>query len=111
MPIHEVVRELSTALGPTLVAALAGTTNTKAPIRWAKSDGPEPGADFTYRLQVGHRVWTQLVDAEGPSIARNWFLAANPLLDEDTPITAIRENRARQVVAAATAFATDQPAT
>ncbi len=110
MSIHEVVRELSAALGPTLVAALVGTTNTKAPIRWAKSDGPEPGPDFTRRLQVGHRLWASLSAVEGPGVARNWFLGANPFLGEDTPITAIREDRTKQVVAAAAAFAADQPA-
>lgn len=110
MNIHDIARELSAALGPTLVAALAGTTNTKAPIRWAKATGPQPGSDFTARLQLGHRAWSQLVAADGAGVARNWFLGANPLLDEDTPITAIREDRAQQVIAAVTAFATDQPA-
>ena len=40
-------------------------------------------------------------------MARAWFIGANPFLDEDTPLTATREARARSVVAAATAFVED----
>lgn len=112
MDLPDIVRDLNAALGPTLVAALAGTTDTKAPIRWSKLTPPRRiSPNYSRRLLVGHRAWSQLVAADGPSIARNWFLGANPLLDEDTPITAIREDRTQQVIAAVTAFVTDQPAT
>lgn len=111
MDIHEVVRQLNTHLGPTLVAALAGTRDRKLPIRWAKLDGPTPGTDYQRRLQVAHRLWTLVAGAESDHVARSWFIAANPLLEEDTPITAIREDRRKQVVAAAAAFVEDQPAT
>jgi hypothetical protein len=111
MDIHEVVRQLNTHLGPTLVAAVAGTRDRKLPIRWAKSTGPRPGADYQRRLQVAHRLWTSVAGAESDQVARSWFIGANPLLGEDTPITAIREDRSKQVVAAAAAFVEDQPAT
>ncbi|MHB1475468.1 MAG: hypothetical protein ACYCV4_17960 [Dermatophilaceae bacterium] len=111
MDIHEVVRQLNTHLGPTLIAALAGTRDRKLPIRWAKPDGPTPGTDYQRRLQVAHRLWTLVAGTESDHVARSWFIAANPLLEEDTPITAIREDRRKQVVAAATAFVEDQPAT
>ena len=42
--------------------------------------------------------------SDSGGVARAWFIGANPFLDEETPLTAIREDRARQVVAAATAF-------
>lgn len=109
--VHEVTRQLTVHLGPTLVAALAGTPDRKLPIRWARPDGPTPGDAYQRRLQVAHRLWTQLSGAESDHIARSWFIAANPLLGEDTPLTAIRGDRTREVVAAATAFVEDQPAT
>lgn len=111
LDIHEVVRQLNTHLGPTLVAALAGARDRKLPIRWAKSDGPTPGPDYQRRLQLAHRLWTTVAGAESDHVARSWFIGGNPLLDEDTPITAIREDRSKRVVAAATAFIEDQPAT
>lgn len=40
-------------------------------------------------------------------VARAWFIGANPFLDEDTPLTAIQEDRAKQIIAAATAFMED----
>ena len=89
------------------MAALTGTRDRKLPIRWARADGPEPGPDFRRRLLLAHRVWAQIAPQETEHVARAWFIGANPFLDEDTPLTAIREDRARQVVAAATAFVED----
>lgn len=111
LDIHEVVRQLNTHLGPTLVAALAGTRDRKLPIRWAKLAGPTPGTDYQRRLQLAHRLWAMVAGAESDHVARSWFIGGNPLLEEDTPLTAIREDRRKQVVAAATAFVEDQPAT
>ncbi len=107
MGIHEVARQLNAGLGPTLVAALTGTKDRKLPIRWAHTGGPEPGPDFRRRLLLAHRVWTQIAQEETADVARAWFIGANPFLDEDTPLTAIREDRARPVVAAVTAFVED----
>ena len=111
LDIHEVARQLNGHLGPSLVAALAGTPDRKLPIRWAKTTGPTPGADYQRRLQIAHRLWTLIAESESDQVARSWFIAANPLLDEDTPITAIREDRAKHVAAAVEAFVHDQPAT
>jgi len=63
------------------------------------------------RLQLAHRLWTLIAGRESDQVARSWFIAGNPLLDEDTPITAIREDRGKDVVAAVEAFIEDQPAT
>ena len=104
MDIHQIALELNNALGSTLVAALTGSKDRKQPIRWAKPDGPKPSNDFTRRLQLAHRLWTRLEQAEGEHIARGWFIGGNPLLDEDTPLTAIREDRSKKVSAAAKAF-------
>jgi hypothetical protein len=37
-----------------------------------------------------------LAEAEGEHVARAWFIGANPWLEYDTPITAIREDRFRE---------------
>jgi hypothetical protein len=110
MDVHEVARQLNAHLGATLTAALAGTPDRKLPIRWAKTDGPQPGPDYERRLRLARRLWSEIAGAEGDHVARAWFVGGNPLLDEDTPITAIRKDRAKQVVAAKEAFIEDQPA-
>ncbi|MDN5666861.1 MAG: hypothetical protein L0G87_00520 [Renibacterium salmoninarum] len=103
LDIHEITRQLISALGPTLVAALAGSTDRGMPNRWAK--GTTPRQESITRLTLAHRVWTQVEQAEGEHLARAWFIGGNPMLNEDTPITAIRQDRGREVVNAAEAFA------
>ncbi len=44
-------------------------------------------------------------------MARSWFIGANPHLGKDTPLTALRGDRGKQLVVAAEAFLEDQPAT
>ena len=104
MDIHDIVRELNAVLGPTLVAALSGSKDRKLPNRWAKADGPEPRDVFANRLQFAHRQWSLLAAADGDHVARQWFIGGNPLLDEVTPITAIREDRHEAVARAVAAF-------
>lgn len=108
LEIHELVRQLNTHLGPTLVAALAGSKDTKLPHKWAKPAGPRPRPTTEARLQVAYRLWTTIATSEGGHVARAWFLGANPLLGEETPLTAIREDRHREVLGAAEAFVTGQ---
>ncbi|MFJ6429206.1 MULTISPECIES: hypothetical protein [Microbacterium] len=104
MSIHKVARDLNASLGPTMVAALAGSKDRKLPFRWAKDDGPEPRADAARRLTFAHRQWAILVASDGEQVARQWFVGGNPLLHEDTPITAIREDRHSAVADAVRSF-------
>ncbi|MHC6222064.1 hypothetical protein [Arthrobacter sp. MMS24-S77] len=108
MDIHELVRNLNSGLGPTLVAALSGAANKSLAIKWAKDDGPQPRADKQNKLRLGYEIWLQLVQAEGTSVARSWFIGGNPLLDEDTPLSAIREGRGKAVRNAADAMVEDR---
>lgn len=108
LDIHELVRRLNSHLGPLLVASLAGSKDAKLPYKWAKPDGPTPGPAFQKRLQLAHRVWLSLADAESEAVARAWFIGGNPFLDEDTPITALREDRHKDVFHALTVFLEDR---
>lgn len=106
--IREIVRQLNVSLGATLVAALAGSKDPRISYKWQRVDGPEPKDGAQARLQLAHRAWTEVSAAEGDHVARLWFIGANPWLDEDTPIDAIREDRARDVMAAARAMVEDR---
>ncbi|TFD50707.1 hypothetical protein E3T43_17875 [Cryobacterium sp. Hh7] len=59
------------------------------------------------RLQFAYERWTILVQAEGEHVARAWFIGANPWLDYDTPVTAIREDRFKDVATAVQAVIDD----
>lgn len=107
MDIHQVVKELNDALGPTLVAALAGIKDRKQPIRWARPDGPEPSRQYVGRLLLAHSEWLRVAGKDGDHVARSFFIGGNPTLGEDTPLTAIREDRNAEVVAAVDVFLED----
>lgn len=104
LDIHELVRQLVSHLGPTLVATLANVTDRKLPHRWARADGPEPRDESQARLIAAHRIWSMISVAENDSIARAWFIGANPRLSEEAPVMRLREGEQKAVLAAAVAF-------
>lgn len=104
MDIHETVRQLTSHLGPTLVALLANVNDRKLPHKWSSADGPEPRDESKQRLMLAHRIWKELSQSENDYTARNWFIGANPRLGEASPAEALREGRLVEVKAAATAF-------
>jgi len=106
--VHEVVRRLNAALGPALVANLADTTDRILPLEWARPEGPEPGLEAQTRLWQALEAWWTVSRSEGDELARQWFIGVNPHLGEDTPVTAIREGRFKEVSAAALAMAEDE---
>ncbi|CAH0123734.1 hypothetical protein SRABI98_00031 [Microbacterium sp. Bi98] len=108
LPAAELARRLTDALGPTLVATLAGSKDTQGPIEWSRSDGARPDREVIRRLDCAELVWRMVSDAEGADVARLWFVGANPFLrGEDTVISAIREGRFQEVKTAAQALVDD----
>lgn len=107
MNIHDLVRELNENVGTTVVRTMAGAKDRTSPHKWAKPDGPKPGAEAEGRLRLGYRVWKTVQMAEGRDIALAWLMGANPRLDEDLPVMAIQEQRTREVLGAAEAFVND----
>jgi len=76
---------LTDRLGPTFTAAL--TSGTAGPA--------DP------RLAFALRIFRMIEAKEGGDVARAWMIGGNPMLGEDTPITAIRERRFSEVEATA----------
>jgi hypothetical protein len=102
--IRDVVARLNSHLGATAVAALSDVRDSKLPYRWVNTDGPEPSAKSIERLQLAHRLWMVLADAEGDHVARSWFLGSNPMLGETSPVLALRAGNFEEVRTAAGAF-------
>lgn len=105
--VREIVRRLNGSLGATLVAALAGASDAMTAREWARHDGPEPGPDASKRLCFAHDLWKMVAEAEGEVVARAWFIGANPWLDDDTAVNAIRVGRLVAVAGAARALTQD----
>lgn len=105
--VREIVRRLNGSLGATLVAALAGGSDAMTAREWARHDGPEPGPEALRRLCFAHDVWKMVAEAEGEVVARAWFTGANPWLDDDTAVNAIRVGRLVAVAGAARALTQD----
>lgn len=110
MGVREVVRQLNAYIGPTLVAATAGVKDRGLPTKWARDDGPRPRPTAETRLLKAHALFSTISHSEGNDVARAWMIGSNPMLDDDTPITAIREDRFKAVMGAATAFLDGSPA-
>jgi outer membrane phospholipase A len=104
MDIHETVRQLTSHLGPTLVALLANVNDRKLPHKWSAADGPEPRDESKQRLMLAHRIWREISQSENDYTARNWFIGANPRLGEKSPAESLREGHLAEVKAAADAF-------
>lgn len=108
LDIHELVRRLNSHLGPLLVASLSGSKDSKLPYKWVKPVGPTPGPAFQKRQQLAHRAWLSISNAESEAIARAWFIGGSPFLGEDTLVTALREDRHKDIFHALTAFLEDR---
>jgi hypothetical protein len=104
---RRIILELNEDLGPTLVAALSGVE------RLGRQRQLSPGKALTVRteawrrLEFAHDLWLSLEANEGRDVARRWFIGENARLGGDTPVTAIRVNRQREVQVAAEAFIRD----
>ncbi len=107
MNIHDLVRELNENVGATVVQTMAGVKDRTSPFKWAKPDGPEPRPEVVARLRLGYRVWRTLEMTEGNNVALAWLMGANPRLDEELPVLFIQQQRTREVIGAAEAFADD----
>ena len=100
----ELVRQLISHLGPTLVATLAGAKDPKLPHKWAKADGPTPRDNTLPKLQIAHRIWRLISTSDSDAVARAWFIGSNPRLNEESPIFTIRDGRGDEAHRAAVAF-------
>ncbi|MBE1514914.1 hypothetical protein [Nesterenkonia halotolerans] len=105
--VREIVRQLRSSLGPTLVAVLAGNRDRTISSSWARTDGVVPTAEAQERLELAHRAWTTVSQSEGEHTARLWFIGAHPWLGDISPIEAISHMREKEVMVAAVAIVED----
>jgi hypothetical protein len=102
--IADVAAFLQDALGQKLVAFMVGVEDPKTVGRWASNKRLPKDVEVERRLRDAHQIFRLLLTMESPYTVRAWFVGLNPQLDDESPATAIREGRTRDVLVAAKAF-------
>jgi hypothetical protein len=97
---------LQDALGLKLVAYMVKVGDPKTVARWA-SDDRKPRPENEDRLRTAFYVFQLLNELESSHTVRAWFAGLNPLLDDVSPATALRDGLLKETVAAAKAFVSD----
>lgn len=103
MGIQDVAAFLAGAFGQKLVAYMAGVDDAKTVSRWTAGTHA-PRDENELRLRVAYQVFHLLQEQESPHTIRAWFVGINPQLNDESPASAIREDRHKDVVVAARAF-------
>ncbi len=105
LPIREVVVELTTLLGATTVAVIGGVKETRAVQQWMVDREPQRPHVLRFALQIA----VMLANRANSEMARAWFHAANPRLDDRIPMILLRDlpldEVQRPLLTAARAFA------
>lgn len=99
----DMVRFLQDALGQKLVAYIANVSTPRTVARWVNEDRTM-GSNAADRIAAAFQIFRLIVVAESDHVVRGWFAGLNPLLDDESPATVIREGRYREAMAAARAF-------
>lgn len=102
--IREVVKQLVDMLGATMVAAIGGVSETRAVKQWMTDREPQRPHVLRFALQLG---WV-ICEKGDRNMARAWFQALNPHLNDSVPLLLLRERPLADiqgpVMAAARAF-------
>ncbi len=101
--IADIAGFLQEMLGQKLVAYIAGVSDPKTVGNWVRGE-QAPRTEADHRLRTAFQIFHLLQGEESPHTVRAWFVGLNPQLDDDTPVDAIREGRAKDVLVAARAY-------
>jgi hypothetical protein len=102
--IADIAAFLQDALGQKLVAFMVGVDDPKTVGRWAGEKRLPRDIEVERKLRDAYQIFRLLLTKESPYTVRAWFVGLNPQLDDESPATAIREGRTRDVLVAAKAF-------
>lgn len=98
-----IVGFLKEHLGPNVTAFIAGRDASTVG-RWAKGDGQQPSDQIERRLRAAFQVFQTLNEDNSSHVVRAWFIGMNPQLADETPAEVLKDDRHREVMAAARAF-------
>jgi hypothetical protein len=102
----EVVRSLVSIIGRKQTAYIASVKDARAIDRWI--EGGTPQNDVEQRIRLAYHVATLLVKSDSAGVVQAWFVGLNPELNDNVPITLLREGSleddGKRVLNAARAF-------
>lgn len=107
--VDVLVKDLRAALGPRLVALLAGVNETRAVHQWADGTRELRSAATEQRLRLAYQLWKLITTRDSDRVAQAWFAGLNPKLDDTSPARLVRDGDLDEVgprlLAAARSFA------
>lgn len=104
--VRESVQSVTTYLCELLSGPLVGHitgVEVSTVNRWAAGSS-KPKTPTEKRLRDTYQIARMLSGADNSDTIRAWFIGMNPSLNDETPSDVLREDRAREVLAAARAF-------
>lgn len=103
------VKDLRAALGPRLVALIAGVKETRAVHQWADGEREIKSSVTEDRLRLAYQLLKLITTRDDEAVARAWFTGLNPKLDDASPARLLRDGDLDDVgprlLAAARSFA------
>jgi hypothetical protein len=88
LPLTAAVGQLVDFLGATTVAAIAGVKETRAVQQWISGER-EPQRPHVLRFSL--QLALMITDVTSRDMARAWFHGSNPHLDDQVPVTLLRD--------------------
>ena len=105
-PLREVAMTLQEVLSRQVAAYAIGVRDAKTINRWANGETDTVrDVRVERRLRATYDIISMLLEVDAPATIRTWFVSMNPLLDDRTPVEAIRSGDEREAMLAARAFA------
>jgi hypothetical protein len=98
--VPEITKFLEEVLTRQLIAYMTEVKDAKTVGRWSSGDR-NPDREIESRLRAIYQIFQILQAEESSHTVRAWFIGLNPQLDDESPATAIREGRAKDVLVAA----------
>lgn len=90
-PINVVVHKLRELLGAKLVAFLGDVKETRAVREWANGEREPNSSEVEARLRAALQISEVLLIKNDPKIIQVWFQGMNPLLNDKSPIRALKD--------------------
>jgi hypothetical protein len=101
-----VVTDLVAIIGRKLTAYIGSIKDTRAIDRWLESGSTQK--DVERRIRLAYHISGMLVNFDSPAVVQAWLTGLNPELDDEVPITLLREGDieadGKRVLNAARAF-------
>jgi hypothetical protein len=101
-----VLEGLLPLIGRKLTAYIASIKDARAIDRWVQHAMPQK--DVEARLRLTYHVAAMLAEVDSPAVIQAWLLGLNPELDDQVPISLLRdgdlEANGKRVLSAARAF-------